>query len=169
MIIKDFIYWKNETPSNSGMAVLINPNFYSLLNYRVAHFLYKKHVPFLSKILWFISRILYSIDIDYRAEIGKNFFISHGIGIVIGKNVKIGDNCRIYQQCTIGGNDKVRDISSKKFDMPIIKDNVVIYSHSILLGPIVVGEGAVVGAGTMVLTDVSSGVTVFNERKSIIR
>ena len=83
--------------------------------------------------------------------------IIHGLGIVIGKSVKIGDDCKIYQNTTIGGNGKSRKLNSQIISMPIIKNNCTIYSNSIILE-----ENIVVGAGTVVSKDVESNLVIRN-------
>lgn len=162
IIARDFSYWKKNTPSKSGLAVLMNPNFHSLVLFRVESFLFKKKLTLLAKFLWFFNRCFYSIDIDFRASIGEHFMIIHGLGIVIGKSVKIGDDCKIYQNTTIGGNGKSRKLNSQIISMPIIKNNCTIYSNSIILGPIILEENIVVGAGTVDSKDVESNLVIRN-------
>ncbi|WP_270275994.1 serine O-acetyltransferase [Enterococcus casseliflavus] len=165
-IFKELLYWKNNSPSKSYLGVLINPNYHSLIVFRFANFLYRHKVLFLPKILWYINRIIFSIDIDYRASIGKNFMIIHGIGIVIGKNVVIGKNCKVYQNCTLGGNGKSKKIDNVKVTMPIIGNNTAIYSNSTIIGPVLIGNNVIIGAATTIVKDIPDNVIVY-EKKNI--
>ncbi|MGG5317330.1 serine O-acetyltransferase [Enterococcus sp. AZ072] len=161
IIFRDLKYWKSKTPSKSVVAVLLNPNFHALVCYRLASFLSKFHLSFFSKIVWVYSRILFSIDIDWRATIGEKFFICHGIGLVIGSGVLIKDEVTIYQGMTIGGRSKVREIENKMQNFPVIYSEVTIYSGAQLFGPVIIGKGAIIGAGVMVFSDV--------EKQSILK
>lgn len=168
-MLYDFLNFKKNTPSKSGFAVLINPCFYSLILYRISHLLYKMKIPLIPKILWFINRIIFSVDIDYRAKIGKNFGIIHGLNIVIGKNVIIGNNVKIYQNVTIGGTGKSKLYKDKFIDQPIIKDNCIIYTNSCLLGPIIIGENCKIGAGSIITKDIKKNSIVFNKGVLVIK
>lgn len=164
-IVRDFTYWKAHTPSQSGLAVLMNPNFHLLMQFRFAHFLYKHHLSPLSKLVWIFYRCVYAADIDFRADIGEHFMIIHGVGIVIGKGVKIGKNCTIYQNCTIGGNGKKRvDNDGNAYYMPVIEDNVKIYTSSVVLGPVKIGENSIIGATSFVDRDIKEN-TIFLTKK----
>ena len=101
--------------------------------YRFSHFLYNIKLSILAKIVWFINRILFCVDIDYRAKIGKRFMIIHGLGIVIGRDVVIGDNVKIYQGVTIGGSGKTKIENGKTITQPIIGDNCIIYTNACLV------------------------------------
>lgn len=164
----DYRYFKENSATKSGMAVLLNPCFYSVKLYRISNLLFKKKLAPIAKIIWFINRVVFSVDIDYRATIGKNFIIVHGIGIVIGCEVVIGDNCKIYQGVTIGGDSgKKRVINNKEVGQPIIKDGVIVYSNSILVGPIIVGENSIIGSNSFVNRDVNKNVKYITKKEFI--
>ncbi len=114
--------------------------------------------------LWaHIGRLLTGIEIHPQAQIGKNCFIDHGMGVVIGQTSVIGDNCLIYQGVTLGGkgwDDKRRH--------PIIGNNVMIGAHAQIIGPIRIGDSAHIGAGSVVLHDVAMGDTVAGNPANII-
>lgn len=169
IIIRDFKHWKSNTPSKSGFAVLLNPNFYALVNYRLGFFFGQKRLSIISKLLWLHSRIFYSIDIDWRAQIGEKFMIVHGVGIVIGAGVKIGDNCKVYQGCTIGGNGKQKSVDGIKISQPIIQDECMLYACSTLLGPITINRNSKIGSGTILQTDIPENSIVFQKRELTIR
>ena len=102
------------------------------------------------------SRFLTGIEIHPKADIGANFFIDHGMGVVIGETSEIGDNVTIYHAVTLGGispsieSAKQRDIKRH----PTLKNNVVVGSGAQLLGPIIVGENAKIGANAVVVKNV---------------
>ena len=103
------------------------------------------------------SRFLTGIEIHPKAKIGKNLFIDHGMGVVIGETSEIGDNVTIYHMVTLGGispsidSDNQRNVKRH----PTLKDNVVVGSGAQVLGPVVVGKNAKIGANAVVTKDVS--------------
>lgn len=152
--MSDFRNFIENSPSKSYFAVLLNPCFYSVALYRLSNKLYKARLKLLAKIVWLINRILFSLDIDYRAEIGKNFTIVHGIGIVIGCDVKIGDNVKVYQGVTLGGCGKERYIDEIKITQPIIGDNCTIYTNACIFGPVVISNNSKIKACVVVTEDI---------------
>lgn len=167
IIIRDLKYWKSKTPSKSAVAVLLNPNFHALVCYRIAHFLAYHHLSIFSKIIWGYARIFFSIDIDWRAKIGEKFFICHGIGLVIGAGVSIGNTVTVYQGVTIGGSNKTKEIEGKIYNFPFICNNVTIYSCAQLFGPIRIDENVIIGAGVQVFSDIERN-SVLRKRQEII-
>jgi serine O-acetyltransferase len=134
--------------------VLLNPCFYSVVLYRLSNFLYKRRLKVFAKIIWFINRVLLSIDIDYRAEIGESFIIVHGIGIVIGYDVKIGNNVMIYHGVTLGGSGKVRYLNGKKITQPIIGNDCILYTNSCIFGPVIINANTKIKACSLVSKDI---------------
>ena len=108
-------------------------------------------------ILTQVSRFLTAIDIHPGARIGANFFIDHGF-VVIGETAEIGDNVTIYQCVTLGGTDPANGIAGKRH--PTLMDGVIIGSGAQVLGPIIVGTRARVGANAVVTRDVPEGATM---------
>ena len=102
-----------------------------------------------------ISRFLTGIEIHPAVKIGKNLFIDHGMGIVIGETTIIGNNVSIYQGVTLGGTKW-----EKKKRHPTINDNVVIGAGAKILGPILVGKNSKIGANSVVTKNVPSNITV---------
>jgi serine O-acetyltransferase len=131
------------------------PGIHALVSYRVAHALQGSGVPLLPRASALITRTLTGIEIHPAAEIGRDLFIDHGSGVVVGETAKIGDNVTLYQGVTLGGTGVA---TGKRH--PTIEDNVTIGSGAKLLGPITVGHGAKVGANTVVITDVPPNTTV---------
>ena len=127
----------------------------ALLAHRVAHALYDSGVPMLPRTIAFASRTVTGVEIHPAAEIGTDFFIDHGSGVVIGETAEVGDRVTLYQGVTLGGTGFAR---GKRH--PTVEDDVTIGSGAKLLGPITVGHGSKVGANTVVISDVPPKATV---------
>jgi serine O-acetyltransferase len=127
----------------------------ALLAHRAAHALMEAGVPLLPRIIAYVTRAITGIEIHPAAQIGKEFFIDHGSGVVIGETASIGNCVTLYQGVTLGGTGFQR---GKRH--PTLGDNVTVGSGAKLLGPIAVGDGAKIGANTVVVEDVPCGATV---------
>ena len=127
----------------------------ALLAHRVAHALQRARVPLLPRAIAYLSRAVTGVEIHPAARIGEEFFIDHGAGVVIGETAEIGDRVTLYQGVTLGGTGFQ---PGKRH--PTLGDNVTVGSGAKLLGPIDVGDGAKVGANTVVVEDVPPGSTV---------
>ncbi len=127
----------------------------ALLAHRAAHALVESGVPVLPRVIAYAARIVTGVEIHPAAQIGKEFFIDHGAGVVIGETARIGTRVTLYQGVTLGGTGFQR---GKRH--PTLGDNVTVGSGAKLLGPIAVGDGAKVGANTVVVEDVPPGATV---------
>ena len=146
---------KDPAATNILTVILLYPGFSCIINHRIAHFLYKKHLFFLARMVSQLSRNITGIEIHPGAIIGNRLFIDHGMGVVIGETAEVGDNCTIYHQVTLGGTGK-----EYKKRHPTIKDNVVIGAGSKVLGNIVIGNNVKIGANSVVLKDISDNQTV---------
>ncbi len=131
------------------------PGVHALLAHRVAHALYRARVPFLPLAVAAVARSITGIEIHPAASIGQGFFIDHGMGVVIGETAEIGDDVTLYQGVTLGGTGFA---TGKRH--PTVQDNVTIGSGAKLLGPITVGHGSKIGAGSVVIHDVPPNSTV---------
>ena len=127
----------------------------ALLAHRVSHALYESGVPMAPRAIAFTSRAITGIEIHPAAQIGSDFFIDHGSGVVIGETAEIGDRVTLYQGVTLGGTGFAR---GKRH--PTIGDDVTVGSGAKLLGPVNVGHGAKIGANTVVIEDVPDNSTV---------
>ena len=136
-------------------VVLCYPGLHALLLHRFAHKLYKKEIPLLPRIISNISRIITGVEIHPGAQIGKQFFIDHGMGVVIGETTIIGDNVLVYQGVTLGGTGKE---TGKRH--PTLKNDIVVGSGAKILGNITIGNNVRVGAGSVVIEDVPDDSTV---------
>jgi len=127
----------------------------ALLAHRAAHALLEAGVPLAPRAIAYVTRMVTGVEIHPAARIGNEFFIDHGAGVVIGETADIGERVTLYQGVTLGGTGFQR---GKRH--PTLGDNVTIGSGAKLLGPIAVGDGAKVGANTVVVEDVPPGATV---------
>ncbi|MEO6359477.1 MAG: serine O-acetyltransferase [Sphingomicrobium sp.] len=149
---------KSRDPAaHSRWDVFFYPGVWALGMHRVAHWLYGGKLYFLARMVNHFSRFLTAIDIHPGARIGRNFFIDHGF-TVIGETAEIGDDVTIYQCVTLGGTNPTTGVGGKRH--PTLRSGVVVGSGAQVLGPIEVGEGAKIGANSVVTRDVAAGSTV---------
>jgi serine O-acetyltransferase len=127
----------------------------ALLAHRLAHALFDAGVPFVPRLIAYLTRSVTGVEIHPAARIGRELFIDHGSGVVIGETAEIGERVTLYQGVTLGGTGFQR---GKRH--PTLGDNVTVGSGAKLLGPIAVGDGAKIGANTVVVEDVPPGSTV---------
>jgi serine O-acetyltransferase len=150
---------RQRDPSALGVGpveMLIGwPGIQALLAHRVAHALHGRGVPLLPRAIAYLARALTGIEIHHAAQIGQGLFIDHGSGVVIGETAVIGDGVTLYQGVTLGGTGFE---TGKRH--PTVQDNVTIGSGAKLLGPIVIGHGAKIGANSVVVRDVPPNSTV---------
>lgn len=148
---------ERDPAARSRAEVLTYPGAWALALHRVAHWLYDGQLYFLARLVNHISRSLTAIDIHPGAKIGKRFFIDHGF-TVVGETAEIEDDVTIYQNVTLGGTNPSNGEGGKRH--PTIRSGAVIGSGAQVLGPIVIGEGARIGANAVVTRDVAPGSTV---------
>lgn len=146
-----------DPAARSRAEILLYPGVWALGFHRVAHWLFEGKLFWLARFVNHLSRMMTAIDIHPGARIGRNFFIDHGF-TVIGETADIGDNVTIYQNVTLGGTNPTTGIGGKRH--PTLKDGVVVGSGAQVLGPIIVSEGARVGANAVVTKDVASHTSV---------
>ena len=155
----DTIIAKDPATASRIDAFLCTPGLHSILFYRLSHKLWKKNWKLSARIISLIARFFTGIEIHPGAEIGKNFFIDHGMGVVIGETSVIGDNVTLYHGVTLGGTTSYNSKKGVKRH-PTIGNNVVIGAGALVLGPILVGENAKIGANATVVKDVAPNTTV---------
>lgn len=146
---------RDPAAKNYLEILLCYPGVHALFLHRIAHLLHKIKIPILPRFISNISRILTAIDIHPAAQIGKNLFMDHGLGIVIGSTTIIGDNVTIYQNVTLGGRT-TEDIKRH----PTIGDDVVIGAGAKILGNIKIGNGSRIGSGAIVINNLADQKTV---------
>ncbi|HUW14542.1 MAG TPA: serine O-acetyltransferase [Anaerolineae bacterium] len=131
------------------------PGLHALWFHRVANWLWRQKLLFLGRLVSHVSRLLTGVEIHPGATIGRRFFIDHGMGVVIGETTEIGDDVLVYQGAVLGGTT-----TRKVKRHPTIGNDVTIGAGATLLGAITVGDGARIGAGSVVIQPVPAGVTV---------
>ena len=146
---------RDPAARNSLEILLLYPGVHAVIWHRVAHFFYRIKLKFIARWIMTVTRISTGIEIHPSAQIGKNLFIDHGMGVVIGETAVVGDNCTIYQGVTLGGTGKEHN---KRH--PTLGDNVVVGAGAKVLGNITVGNNVKIGANSVVLKDVPDGCTV---------
>jgi len=136
-------------------VLLLYQGLHALVAYRISHLLYKMKIFFFARMLSQLSRFFTGIEIHPGAKIGKNLFIDHGMGVVIGETAILGDNVTIYQGVTLGGTGK-----EKGKRHPTIGNNVVIGTGAKVLGNITIGDNSYIGANAVVVRDIPPNSTV---------
>ncbi|WP_432205170.1 serine O-acetyltransferase EpsC [Cetobacterium somerae] len=144
-------------------VLLLYPSIHAIIFHRVAHKLYKKKFFFVARFLSQTSRFFTGIEIHPGAQIGRRFFIDHGMGVVIGETAEIGDDVIIYHGVTLGGTGKD---SGKRH--PTLGNKVLVGAGAKILGPITLGDNVKVGANTVVLKNVPSNSTIVGTSGRII-
>ena len=148
---------KRDPAAKSKLSVILTyPGAKAVFFHRIANFFAIAKFNLIARIISQFSRFLTGIEIHPNAKIGKNLFIDHGMGVVIGETSDIGDNVTIYHMVTLGGispsinSDDQRNTKRH----PTLMENVVVGSGAQILGPVVVGKNAKVGANAVVTKDV---------------
>lgn len=149
------IYKKDPAADNLLDVIFCYPGFHALLLHRIAHKLWKMKLPIIPRLISTFSRFLTGIDIHPGAQIGRRFFIDHGMGVVIGETTIIGDDVLLYQGVTLGGTS-----SKKEKRHPTLGRGVVVGAGATVLGNITLGNYAKVGAGSVVVDNVPEHATV---------
>src|SRR3569623_646830 len=152
----DSVRARDPSP-RSRWEILRDPGVWALGLHRFAHWLYGGNLYFLARMVNHFARFLTAIDIHPGAKIGQHFFIDHGF-TVFGETAEIGDNVTIYQGVPLGGTNPPNGKAGKRH--PTLKDNVIVGSGAQILGPVIVGERARIGAGAIVTDDVPEGATM---------
>ena len=147
---------KRKDPAiKSTWEVFLYPSFIAQVYHKITNFFYRHHHYFLARLLSEKAKRKTGIEIHPGATIGKNLFIDHGSGVVIGETTIIKDNVTLYHGVTLGG---VKNTQEKRH--PTIEENVIIGAHAQILGNITIGKNAKVGAGAVVLESVKKNKTV---------
>jgi len=170
-MLNDAQSFLNSDPSAKGIEEIIMsfPGFYAISVYRIAHELSLLNVPLLPRIMSEYLHGKTGIDIHPAAKIGKNFFIDHGTGVVIGETTEIGDNVKIYQGVTLGALFVERALRDQKRH-PTIQDDVIIYAGTTILGgKTVIGRGSVIGGNVWLTESVEPLSLVYHQPQIVIR
>ena len=162
---------KRDPAAKSKISVVLTyPGVKAVFLHRIANFFAVAKFDLIARMISQFSRFMTGIEIHPKAKIGKNLFIDHGMGVVIGETSDIGDNVTIYHMATLGGispsinSDNQRETKRH----PTLQDNVVIGSGAQVLGPITIGKNAKIGANAVVTKDVpENGVMVGIPAKNV--
>jgi len=149
------IYRRDPAARSAIVVLFLYPGVHALIMHRMAHGLWRWRLRWLARWLSQVSRWLTGIEIHPGAQIGRRFFIDHGMGVVIGETAEIGDDVTLYHGVTLGGTSWER---TKRH--PTLGNGVVIGAGAKVLGPITVGENARIGSNSVVVKDVPPGATV---------
>ena len=148
---------KRDPAAKSKLSIILTyPGTKAVFFHKIANFFAIAKFHLVARIISQFSRFLTGIEIHPKANIGKNLFIDHGMGVVIGETSEIGDNVTIYHMATLGGispsvnSNEQRNIKRH----PTLKDNVVVGSGAQILGPVTIGKNAKIGANAVVTKDV---------------
>lgn len=155
---------KDPAARNGFEVLLCYPGVWAIIWHRLNHWLYKKNLKLLARILSQFVRFITGIEIHPGATIGKRCFIDHGMAVVIGETSEIGDDVTIYQGVTLGGTGK--DTGKRH---PTIGNRVVISTGAKVLGPFKVGDDVKIGAGSVVLKEVPNNCTVVGIPGTIVK
>jgi len=158
-ISSDLAAARDRDPAARGVgsvAILLAwPGVQAVLAHRLAHGMWQEGIPFAPRLLAYLSRATTGVEIHPAAVIGREFFIDHGAGVVIGETVEIGDRVTVYQGATLGGTGFAR---GKRH--PTVGDDVTIGSGAKLLGPVEIGSFSKIGANAVVIEDVPARMTI---------
>ena len=151
----DSVFERDPAARNKLEVLTTYPGVHAIIVHRIAHRVWKSGWRYLARLMSFASRIRSNIDIHPGATIGRRFFIDHGAGVVIGETAEIGDDVTLYHGVTLGGTSW-----NKGKRHPTLKNGVMVGAGAKILGPIIVGTQARVGANSVVVKDVPNGQTV---------
>ena len=148
---------ENDPAARTKLEVfLLYPSIHARLAHMFSHFLYKKKLFFLARLISQLARFFTGIEIHPGATLGAGILIDHGMGVVIGETAQIGNRVTIYHGTTLGGTGK--DKGRKRH--PTVGDNVVIGAGAKVLGNINIGSNSKIGSNSVVINDVPKGATV---------
>ena len=166
------VVFDKDPAAHNVFEILLYQGLHAVLLHRLAHWLYKRDVPVLPRIISQIGRIITGgIEINPGATIGHRFFIDHGSGIVIGETAEIGDDVMLYHQVTLGATGWWKDINNPGTRRhPRIENCVTIGTGATILGPVTIGHDSKIGAMALVIEDLPpNSVVVGRPARYIIR
>jgi serine O-acetyltransferase len=148
--------FERDPAARTAFEVLTTyPGLHAVLYHRLAHRLWRANLKWVARFVSNVARLLTGIEIHPGAEIGRRFFIDHGMGVVIGETAVIGDDCTLYHGVTLGGTSW-----EKGKRHPTLGRDVVVGAGAKVLGPIEIGDGARIGSNAVVVKSVKAGATV---------
>ncbi|WP_225743142.1 serine O-acetyltransferase EpsC [Marinilactibacillus sp. Marseille-P9653] len=158
-------YKRQDPAARTHLEVFLTyPGLWATIYYRIAHFLFKKNLKLLARIVSTFARFLTGIEIHPGAVIGKRLFIDHGMGIVIGETAEIGDDVQMFHGVTLGGRGNE---TGKRH--PTIGHHVLLSAHVQVIGNVTIGDYTKIGASAVVLKDIPTGVTAVGIPAQIVK
>ena len=154
---------KRDPAAKSIISIILTyPGVKAVFFHQISNFFYKAGFDLIARIISQTIRFFTGIEIHPGAKIGKNLFIDHGMGVVIGETSEIGDNVTIYHNVTLGGSSPSIDSERQRYEKrhPTIGNDVVIGSGAQIIGPIKVGNNARIAANAVVVKDVPENATM---------
>lgn len=145
-------------------VILLYPSYRAIRDYRRAHWFHEHGWYFIARWISQRSRHKTGIEIHPGAKIGKNLFIDHGAGVVIGETTEIGDNCTLYQNVTLGGTGK--DVGKRH---PTLGNNVMVGAGARVLGPFKIGDNSKIAANAVVLEEVPPNCTAVGVPARVVK
>jgi serine O-acetyltransferase len=158
------IFDRDPAATSKLEVILTYAGFHALLAYRFAHWLQSHGVPFVPRAISQLARLLTGIEIHPAAQIGRGFFIDHGMGVVIGETAEIGDYVTLFQGVTLGGTGKER---GKRH--PTLGSHVVVGAGAKILGGIKIGDNVKIGANSVVLKSIPPNSTVIGVPARVLK
>ena len=156
---------KDRDPAaTSTLEILTYSGLHAVAMYRVAHWFFIRDFKFIARLISQTARFLTGIEIHPGAMIGKGLLIDHGSGVVIGETAEIGDNCLLYQGCTLGGTGK--DHGKRH---PTLGNNVMVGCGAKVLGPFKVGDNSKIAANAVVLEPVPANCTAVGVPARVVK
>ena len=163
---------KRDPAAKSILSIILTyPGVKAVFFHQISNFFYKAGFDLIARIISQTLRFFTGIEIHPGAKIGKNLFIDHGMGVVIGETSIIGDNVTIYHAVTLGGISPSTDSNSQRNEKrhPTIGNDVVIGSGAQIIGPVVIGNCARIAANAVVVNDVAENTTMVGVPAKAIR
>ena len=154
---------KRDPAAKSILSIILTyPGVKAVFFHQISNFFYKAGFDLIARIISQTIRFFTGIEIHPGAKIGKNLFIDHGMGVVVGETSEIGDNVTIYHNVTLGGSSPSIDSERQRYEKrhPTIGNDVVIGSGAQIIGPIKVGNNARIAANAVVVKDVPENATM---------
>jgi len=149
------VFERDPAARNAFEILTTYPGLHAVMVHRVSHGLWRRNLKWLARMLSNVARLFTGIEIHPGAQIGRRFFIDHGMGVVIGETAVVGDDCTLYHGVTLGGTTW-----QKGKRHPTLGRDVVVGAGAKVLGPIQIGDGARIGSNAVVVKPVPSGGTV---------
>ena len=162
---------KRDPSIRSRSEAVLHPTVVAMLGHRIAHRFYRRRMYKSARVLSLIARLASGgIEIHPGAEVGRRFFVDHGCGVVIGETAIIGDDVTLFHQVTLGStgwwNDAERGLGERRH--PRLCDGVTVGANACVLGPVVIGDHAMIGAQALVISDIPPHALVHAPRGGVI-